>query len=319
MDDYEGGYDGYESNNTTDNTENSGDEVALGDSNIDDDEVALEGSNIDDNEVALEGSSIEDDEVALESSSANDEVTLEGENKGDVETDNANDKSTSRSLHDDLNNPDLFDENKQGDYTYSENDYGKTASGSLELEKGERDAVAQRNAGGKDRTDRDDGGHFIGARFNGAPGAENLEAQDRSLNRGSYKQRENDWAKSLENGDKVFVNAESYHSNGSQRPDAFMGYQVIEHEDGTREWDAFSYQNEDPEVQAAQNEEVARQNDLIYEYDNAMEYPDDYDPAEFEEGAEAQSESGTQDTNDASDDDDGTSSGGDEGSGEGEE
>lgn len=187
-----------------------------------------------------------------------------------------------RSLHTDLHNPDLFRDNQQGDYQYSQGEYGKAASGSLTLQKGERDAAVQRSVGGEDRMERDDGGHLIGTRFHGASGEENLEAQDRSLNRGSYKQRESGWAKSLDAGDQVFVSVESYRSNGSERPDAFMGYQVVEHPDGSREWDAFSYQNEDPAVQEAQNEEVARESDLPEQFDNAMDYPSDYDPSEFE-------------------------------------
>ena len=206
----------------------------------------------------------------------------------------------SRSLADDLNNKNLFSENKQGDYTYGQSQYGKSASGSLELNKGERNAYAQRTVGGYDRTARDDGGHLIGNRFGGESGHENLEAQDRSVNRGAYKQKENEWANSLENGDKVFVNTQSYRSNGSERPDAFMGYQVVEHPDGTREWDAFSYQNEDPAVQEAQNKEIEQMSDYPDPYHNAMDYPEDYNPADYDEEAtngqnNAQDQASTQD------------------------
>ncbi|MBQ4575109.1 MAG: DNA/RNA non-specific endonuclease [Clostridia bacterium] len=221
--------------------------------------------------------------------SADDKNNIEEDNESEKTVENTDESelsdkqdnaepNRSRSMHDDLNNPDLFKENEQGDYTYSENEFGKNASGSLELNKGERDAKAQREVGGDDRRATDDGGHLIGTRFGGDGGTENLEAQDRNLNRGSFKIRENEWASQLENGDKVFVNTESYRSNDSERPGAFMGYTVVEHPDGTREWDAFSYQNESAAVQKAQNEELAEQNDLMDEYDN----PIDYDPAEYE-------------------------------------
>ena len=190
--------------------------------------------------------------------------------------------NTSRVLSNDLNNPDLFNENKQGEYNYSQDEHGKNAFGSLELKTGTRDSKAQANAGGADRTYRDDGGHLIATRFNGDSGEHNLEAQDRNLNRGAYKHMENEWANSLADGDKVFVNIESYHSNKSERPDAFMGYQVIEHPDGKREWEAFSFQNEDPEERDAQLALMAEFDDPNEQFYNAMDYPADYNPADYE-------------------------------------
>ena len=283
MQDFENDY--YETSDDGDVNVDSSDEIDVGDTSV---------ADISETDVSIV------DEADVGDSTATDSAETGIVSTNDSADIGAANESESRSLHDDLNNPDLFNDNKQGEYSYGETEYGKTASGSLELQKGERDAAAQRSVGGEDRTARDDGGHFIGARFNGAPGEENLEAQDRGVNRGSYKQRENSWAKSLEEGDKVFVNTESYHSNGSERPDAFMGYTVTEHPDGTREWDAFSYQNEDPAVQAAQNAEVAAQNDLIDEYDNAMEYPDDYDPAEYYDDPDASNASSSTETSDTS-------------------
>ena len=56
------------------------------------------------------------------------------------------------SATDDLNNPHLFDENEPGNYTYTETAYGKTASGQLHTATSpDRDALAQRTAGGEDR------------------------------------------------------------------------------------------------------------------------------------------------------------------------
>ena len=126
------------------------------------------------------------------------------------------------SATDDLNNPHLFDENEPGNYTYTETAYGKTASGQLHTATSpDRDALAQRTAGGEDRRTAgneygvDDGGHLIGARFGGATGQENLTPQDRNLNRGDYKRAENEWADRLEKGDKVYVHMESYTGDGS--------------------------------------------------------------------------------------------------------
>lgn len=193
------------------------------------------------------------------------------------ESESENDeKAAFHSLHNDLTNPDLFIENEEGDYTYDENEHGKQSYGNLSDEIGERNLTAQRELDSKLETD--DAGHLIATRFSGSGDNENLEPMDRNLNRGSFKRRENSWADSLENGDKVFVNIESYHSENNDHPEAFMGYTITEHQDGTREWDAFSYQNESNSVQVAQNEEVYEQNDLMDEYANPIDYnPDDFE------------------------------------------
>lgn len=181
------------------------------------------------------------------------------------------------SMGSDLRNPDLFKENSPGEYHYGRDEHGKTAYGNLQLEKGVRNAYAQRKVGGEDRRRDDDGGHMIGTRFKGASGTENLNAQNRDVNRGTYKNMENQWAESLENGSKVFVNTEAYQSEGSERPEAFMGYAITETPDGKRDWEAFSIQNESSEVQSQWDEEVAKT-----DIDDSYENPIDYDPAEYE-------------------------------------
>ena len=172
------------------------------------------------------------------------------------------------SMHEALNNQDLFKENPAGEYTYSEGELGKSASGVLKkTDTPVRDAKAQREAGGEYRRPDDDGGHYIGARYGGDPGEKNLDPQNRNLNRGSFKHREDGWDRSLDNGDQIYAHVEGYKSNGSDRPDAFMGYTVTEHPDGSREWDAFSYQNESAATQEAWADELA-------EFD--AENPDDH-------------------------------------------
>lgn len=153
------------------------------------------------------------------------------------------------SFSDLLEDPDLFERFTKGDYTYEANEYGKHVYGSLELGPGVRNAYAQRTVGGEDREWDDDGGHLVGSRFNGSGELENLEAQNRDLNRSAYKRLENEWAEALEGG-KVYLDVQTYHSNGSQRPDTWMGYSIREHEDGTRDWDAFSFCNASTAEQA---------------------------------------------------------------------
>ena len=227
----------------------------------------------------------------------------------------------SRSLHNDLNNPNLFTENKSGDYTYAETQYGKHAEGNLTLAKGNRDVAAQREAGGEDRRATDDGGHLIGNRFDGSGGTENLDAQDSNINRGSYKQLENREAAQLQSGDQVFTNKDTFKSNDSERPNAYMGYDITEHPDGTRDWDAYSYQNESAATQEAWNNESAEAFDkMADEYPNPMS--EDIDKGEGEapeEGQDQASEEGEGEESDESEGEEPTEGEGEEpAEGEGE-
>ena len=156
-----------------------------------------------------------------------------------------------------MDDPEFFDKHEAGDYQYGQSDIGKNAYGVLDLaDDPVRDSNAQREAGGLERRPDDDGGHLIGARFGGSPTDENLDAQNRNLNRGTYKREENGWAEALENGDKVYVNLETYKQDGTERPDAYMGWTVTESPDGQRHWDAFSYTNESTETQEQWAEEL---------------------------------------------------------------
>jgi hypothetical protein len=149
----------------------------------------------------------------------------------------------------------LFSDNRPGEYTYEENSLGKTAYGQLTLaENVSRDNSAQREAGGDARRGAgseygiDDGGHIIGARFNGSPTKENLAAQDRNLNRSDYSRMENHWADLLKNGDRVFVNMDAYDKHNSGRPFNYQGYAIIEHTDEkgnvSRNIEYYSFNNE---------------------------------------------------------------------------
>lgn len=130
-------------------------------------------------------------------------------------------------------------------YEYTIDDEGKVSEveGDLRLETGERDLVAQREAGGDFRRDTDDGGHFIGNRFNGSGEDINMFAQDSNFNRGGYKSMENEWAKELEHGNDVHVKIEPIYQDGTERPHAIMGEYTIT-EDGNKTKEYFSFTNE---------------------------------------------------------------------------
>lgn len=194
-------------------------------------------------------------------STAQDDIEFDDKNINDIPEDILNEpfeestNNVSENISETSNTPsskmqdsNLFEDNKEKDYIYDETDYGKHASGQLQLDKGERSAYAQRTVGGEDRQRYDDGGHLIGSRFGGSGGYENLDAQSRDLNRGEYKNMENEWACSLKNGEKIYVDVKTYKSNDSERPDAFMGYSITENGTGVRSLDTFSFQNESSKI-----------------------------------------------------------------------
>ena len=193
----------------------------------------------------------------------------EDESLGELEDNSDASSEQMPSFREAMNDPSLFSSREAKDYRYSENELGKRAAGVLGLEKNpERDPVAQREAGGEERRDDDDGGHLLGARFGAAPGKENIDAQNRNLNRGDYKHLENGWEKSLKDEDKIYANVETY-KNGNERPSAYMGWTVTEHPDGTRDWDAFSFSNESRKTQEQWNKEV-EDIPITDDYPNAM-------------------------------------------------
>ncbi len=144
----------------------------------------------------------------------------------------------------DLNNPNLFKNHPAGEYGYTNAPSGKSGFGQLDNSvEGVRNPMAQRTVGGIDRQKGDDGGHYIAARFNGDSGYKNLDAQASGLNRGDWKAMENNQAKMLDNGDKVFTNNRSVKHNGSERPDSYDAYTIVEHPDGSREAIPYHFEN----------------------------------------------------------------------------
>ena len=66
-----------------------------------------------------------------------------------------------------------------------------------------RNKTAQLEAGGKDRLPTDEGGHYVGRRFDGPMDDFNHFAQGQNFNRGAYKSLENKWDAALKNGKNV--------------------------------------------------------------------------------------------------------------------
>lgn len=238
-------------------------------------ECALDAEMVD--EDCSETTDVDDAEFDVEDSTTDDLESVDdvAEEKT-IDMDEAMADEPTPTLSEVMDDPTFFETHGAGDYSYDESELGKSAHGVLDLaDEPIRDANAQRQAGGMDRRSGDDGGHLIGARFGGAPTEENLDAQNRKLNRGTYKREENSWAEALQEGDKVYANVDTYKREGTERPDAYMGWTVTENPNGQRHWDAFSYTNESTETQdqwARELEEMSDTDDVP----NAM-VDDDYE------------------------------------------
>jgi hypothetical protein len=106
-------------------------------------------------------------------------------------------------------------------YTYTLDAEGRTThiEGDLISNSAQgRSRVAQLAAGGKDRLTTDEGGHFIGRRFDGPLENFNHFAQDANFNRGAYKAVENEWQRALDRGSSVKVDITASYRGDSLRP-----------------------------------------------------------------------------------------------------
>lgn len=82
-----------------------------------------------------------------------------------------------------------------------------------------RETVAQRQAGGEDRKESDQGGHIVGRDLSGDAGIGNLLAMDSKINQSDYKRMENDVKDSLDEGKDVTTKTEVTYNGDSERPD----------------------------------------------------------------------------------------------------
>ena len=90
-------------------------------------------------------------------------------------------------------------------YKYTTDEFGRIVNVNapeLVLKKANRNKYAQANVGGKDRLPDDDGGHLIGAQFNGPPDIDNLVPQNNQINRrgGVWYEMETEWSECIERG-----------------------------------------------------------------------------------------------------------------------
>lgn len=82
-----------------------------------------------------------------------------------------------------------------------------------------RDNDAQKEVGGNDRREGDQGGHIIGRDMGGDGGKGNLVAMDSKINQSDYKKMENDIKRELTDEKEVTTHTEISYSGDSERPD----------------------------------------------------------------------------------------------------
>ena len=107
-------------------------------------------------------------------------------------------------------------------YRYELDELGRVRKVEGELKRNPaqgRNKTAQLEAGGKDRLPTDEGGHYVGRRFDGPMDDFNHFAQDQNFNRGAYKQLENEWDAALKSGKTVKVDITPHYSGTSLRPE----------------------------------------------------------------------------------------------------
>lgn len=105
------------------------------------------------------------------------------------------------------------------DYRIDAEDRTRQVTGTLTLTPDQpRSRTSQAGAGGADRLETDDGGHYVARRFNGPTEAFNHFAQDANFNRGGYRSLENEWAKDTKAGKKVWVKITPNYVGSSKRP-----------------------------------------------------------------------------------------------------
>ncbi len=105
-------------------------------------------------------------------------------------------------------------------YTYRTDTGGRVSSaeGSINLQTATRNGYRQRQSGGSDRLETDQGGHLFASIFNGAGDAINLVPMDGVLNQRSWKQMENTLAAAARGGSDVRAKIDLTYPNGSSRP-----------------------------------------------------------------------------------------------------
>ena len=95
-------------------------------------------------------------------------------------------------------------------------------------EDGKRNISEQRESGGEDRKEGDQGGHIVARILGGAEGEENLVPMRGTINQGDYKKMELEIKKALEDGKKASLHIDLEYEGDSSRPTEIIAIYTID-------------------------------------------------------------------------------------------
>ena len=102
---------------------------------------------------------------------------------------------------------------------------------------GERDLNAQKQVGGEDRREGDQGGHILSRILGGAKGIENLLAIRGTINNGPYKSMEKEINQALDEGKDVHIHVDVKYDGDSKRPSQITAKYTIDGKETVTEYD----------------------------------------------------------------------------------
>ncbi|SDZ06522.1 DNA/RNA non-specific endonuclease, partial [Thermoactinomyces sp. DSM 45892] len=127
-------------------------------------------------------------------------------------------------------------------YNFKTDEHARLTSAEGDLQAGKtypRNGNDQLKVGGGDRLSDDQGGHLIAHVFKGSGLSDNLVPMNGNLNKGAWKRMENQWGRSLKNGEKVKVDIKVNYEGTSQRPSSFdVRYKI-----GEDDWETQTFNN----------------------------------------------------------------------------
>lgn len=119
-------------------------------------------------------------------------------------------------------------------YTYETDDHGRVTEVYGDLHLGESYRTGHQTEVGHMGVEGDEGGHLVGARFEGSPEGVNLVPQDMHLNRSDWKMMENEWATALEEGKEVTFDTSLGYDGDDSRPTDFIVTYMLDGEPHVR-------------------------------------------------------------------------------------
>lgn len=158
-----------------------------------------------------------------------------------------------------------------GEYTYSQNANGKSASGIIANgSTSERDLGAQRSVGGADRQAGDQGSHLIADRFGGRNDLTNLDPLAANVNQKDMANVERNVANlAADQNNTVSMSVANFNSVG-ERPDATMiNVGVQDNTTGAVDEQHISFQNASHDLQQSWNDTANQADQTIDPSQNA--------------------------------------------------